>query len=278
MGVVSQLLIACFVVATSLAGVIKTSKGVSALSQASTELGWPRNLSTTFGPSAVSYNVPKKTHIGLLFFFHGQTFDRVCTGSIVTSDTRSIVATAAHCLHDDRGVEADRIVFAPEWAGEARPSVYFVSSGWRASPRYRQGYTDHDVAFIKFRPRFGKYLQDIYGSRSAIFEGAGQLNDLKLTAYGYNPITREEPNPLLQCVGISEVVRPFNSREFMLVLPDCDAKGGSSGGPVYHGANEFMIATISAYYRLTDHGRFAAALSPFGQDEADTLKDVELRG
>jgi hypothetical protein len=121
-----------------------------------------------------------------------------CTGSGVKSDSRLVVATAAHCLHLDREY-ATNVRSIPAWDGADKPLLtwgadfYQVTTSWHASMD-----AQHDTAFIKMKPReeWGgrtTYLADVAGAPRVDFPLAAPR--LHYEMFGYSQVSGFTPAP-----------------------------------------------------------------------------------
>ncbi|WP_052663288.1 hypothetical protein [Clavibacter michiganensis] len=135
--------------------------------------------------------------IGRLYFTRGGR-EGSCTGSVVKSDSRLVVATTAHCLYFDREF-ATNVRFIPAWDGANKPLLtwgadfYQVTTSWHASMD-----AQHDTAFIKMKPREewdGKktYLSDVAGAPRVDFALAAPR--LHYEMFGYSQVSGFTPAP-----------------------------------------------------------------------------------
>ncbi|MEU9302511.1 trypsin-like serine protease [Streptomyces sp. NPDC048269] len=141
-----------------------------------------------------------------------------CTASVVQSDDRDVIATAAHCLG-----EPDTTYFAPGYRdGEAPYGVWKVTSV-HVAPGWTDGENpDDDIAFATVAPvddgRSGA-VEDLVGGFPVAAE---QPADATVTVIGY-PRTDETP---LRC---SNTTALFSGTQRRVDCPDLS--GGTSGSP-----------------------------------------------
>ena len=187
--------------------------------------------------SAESSGDPGRLH-GKVFFTLG-TSNFVCSGTLVTSNSRSLVWTAGHCVHGaDVGVGfATNWLFVPGYRDGEQP--YGV---WAARSLYAaQGWTDaanvrYDVgAALLVRDVEGRGIEDLLGARGIAFN---QSRTQTFDILGY---PAEDGNTVLlppnfdgqhlwQCTSprIANDTPPGSGPETMEIA--CDMTGGSSGG------------------------------------------------
>ncbi len=203
-----------------------------------------------------------------------------CTGASIESNSKSIVATAAHCLYE-KGEWSTRVVFIPAWDGVNKPlltwgAIYYqVSRVWR----YEED-RGHDAAFIKFRPLndwYGKkeYLADIAGAQTPSFS-LGK-SGLHYQAFGYKNLSGFNNTPLFTCQGEGRHFWGI-SKYPELEIPGCTVPGGSSGGPVYHtskeGPNGTQVGVITEQRKAKD-GTPLLIFVPWGEVEYSLYKTVD---
>ncbi|AND16972.1 trypsin-like serine peptidase [Rathayibacter tritici] len=214
--------------------------------------------------------------IGRLYFVRGG-LEGSCTGSVVKSDSRLVVATAAHCLSFDREF-ATNLRFIPAWDGANKPLLtwgadfYQVTASWQASMD-----AQHDTAFIKMKPREdwdGKktYLSDVAGAPRVDFALA--TPGLHYEMFGYSQVSAYTPAPLVTCSG--EGGRFIGSPR-RLGLMQCQFPPGSSGGPVYHastrGPNGTQVGNTSSVQTLGN--TVISWFVPWGSEEETAYKNVD---
>lgn len=106
----------------------------------------------------------------------------VCSAAVVTSSSRALLATAAHCVWDTRGERgyARNVMFVPgNDAGRAPHGRWFldrayVPSSFRETAREGDlGVTGdgwaYDVAFLRMQPLDGQDIQDAVGAQGIAF-------------------------------------------------------------------------------------------------------------
>lgn len=177
---------------------------------------------------------------GRLFFTVGSQ-PRSCTAAVVTSGSRSVVATAGHCLltADSGGdrLAATNFLFGPGYVDGQFPfgrwtveSVH-LASGWSSSADWSQ-----DVAFLRMAPSTanGERLQAVVGALGVVFDLVGAARPGVTTALlGYPSVPPFDGSSLRWCATASPAPPPP-------VAPDgfglrCAMTAGYSGGPAVAG-------------------------------------------
>jgi V8-like Glu-specific endopeptidase len=166
-----------------------------------------------------------------------------CTASVIVSNTRSALWTAAHCLHDGqsgqngfysnvRFIPAYRAGEAPWGQWDARALV--VPASWADGDFDSQ--LDADMGSVVLRPLapYGN-IQDAmgaYGYRFGFDTDYPDVNTFGYPAEGYNRPASDFSNGeyLMYCQGNTEDALPFIFLDNRLKM-DCDMGKGSSGGP-----------------------------------------------
>ncbi|MEU9378949.1 trypsin-like serine protease [Streptomyces sp. NPDC048255] len=141
-----------------------------------------------------------------------------CTGAVVRSEGRDVIATAAHCLDSPRTT-----VFAPGYRDGTAPYGTWKITGVYVAPGWTEGEDpDDDIAFATVAPAEDGptgSVEDLVGG----FPVAGQQpDDATVTVIGY-PRTEEAP---LSCANTTGL---FSDTQRRIGCPDLS--GGTSGSP-----------------------------------------------
>jgi V8-like Glu-specific endopeptidase len=201
--------------------------------------------------------------VGRLYYTFGKT-PYVCSAAVVSSNSKTIVATAAHCLWNVRsGGWASNVLFIPgdtagkapygRWAG-AR--VYVPSQFWRAAHLDRAGHSTgygwgYDSGFIRMRPLSGANIQTRLGSQGISFNGY-HTNVLVL---GYPTAAPFDGKTMRYC-AINNMGRVANTYSDWSM--PCRMTPGASGGPwlaSYKGGVGYVVSATS----LVGGGRMYSA-------------------
>ncbi|MER7759027.1 trypsin-like peptidase domain-containing protein [Streptomyces sp. NPDC097619] len=191
------------VVATAALAALVAATGEPALSA-------PLPLGVTGGAPAGARN----DRVGALFL-GGADGGHFCTASVVRSDDRNLIATAAHCLE-----RPQETWFAPGYRdGEAPYGLWRVTAAYTAPSWESAEDPDTDIGFATVAPVDGREIEDVLGGFPL---QAAQSDRVAVTVVGY-PASRESP---LTCTNTTRLWSG-TQREI-----DCPAlSGGTSGSP-----------------------------------------------
>ncbi|MEV7419228.1 trypsin-like peptidase domain-containing protein [Streptomyces sp. NPDC089919] len=140
-----------------------------------------------------------------------------CTASVVQSDDRNVIATAAHCLPPD---DVTDLVFVPGYRDGEAPYGVWRLTGAETGPTWTQGQDpDADVAFATVAPLDGAEIEDVVGGFPL---APDQSDDVAVTVIGY-PRTADAP---LECSNDTTLLSATQRR---IACPDYS--GGTSGSP-----------------------------------------------
>lgn len=202
-----------------------------------TPVGGPKASAPATGPAAspspqmgersvTAQSTPKSTAfggiptVGAVFFNNGQG-NHYCTASVIHSYSKSLLLTAAHCIHGGKGGGyAHNVAFVPKFDSGKRPygiwsaKVLTVEKGWASSSD-----PDLDFGYIAVYPKNGKRIEQVVGyNKLATDEGAGNW----VNVAGYPSRT----NRPIYCK--TKTVKAFKYQ----IRMDCSGfYGGTSGSP-----------------------------------------------
>lgn len=182
--------------------------------------------------------------------------DQFCSASSVSSPTKSLVITAAHCLSDNDRFR--QLSFAPGWKvdpknekrGIAPYGIFPVKKGkiWMDGRYLSQGEVkadDLDFAFLRTGPNSrGQFLENATGRGNELttLPASGNLNQKSVTLIGF-PGSSKSPR-----VCPSTTTKEFQGR-FLEIACDKFASG-VSGGPFlrnFDGKRGDVIGVIGGY-------------------------------
>jgi V8-like Glu-specific endopeptidase len=169
-------------------------------------------------PSATRFNgVPT---VGALFYTTGSA-KHFCTASVVTSSSKNVILTAAHCVHNKS--YASNVEFVPGYHSGLRPyGAWAVKKIVVAAQWVQSKNPNYDFAFLTVRraPGFGKALQKVTGALAlGIYRG---YRHSPVEVIGYN----DTGNRPVKCATKSFRFEP-DQMEFYCH----NYRGGTSGGP-----------------------------------------------
>jgi V8-like Glu-specific endopeptidase len=191
--------------------------------------------------------------MGKVFFTLGDT-NYTCSGTLVRSERRYVVLTAAHCVTNGRGLWAVNWRFVPAYKDGAEPYGQYTARRFFVSPRWTGPAESerYDVAFVRVAPaaRSGRESRPAKAPAGLpIRFAASQTAPRRGQAYvfGYPalaPYTGLYPN---YCAGpdVSSVTRKGSARIA------CAMTAGDSGGPWLTGfspqTGTGTITAVTAY-------------------------------
>ena len=171
---------------------------------------------------------------GKIVAFESPTSGWVCSGTIVSSESESLVLTAAHCVVKDNGTRPTRIIFIPGYRNGGLSSGPF--GVWEASQAtYLQGYLssgggepnyEYDLAAFRVSPLNGMTIQDRVGARGYLFNDPAPQT---FQAFGYPADPPFDGEKLWTCKSQSGERLNLGGGPDMVSM-GCDMTQGSSGG------------------------------------------------
>ncbi|MEU7166273.1 serine protease [Streptomyces morookaense] len=172
------------------------------------------------GTSRTARSTPASARVGALFA-HDTSGDHFCTASVVASPGKSLLITAAHCVHGGgRGGYNRDIVFAPAYRNGRTPDGIWQPSSIVVDPRWAaSGDPDHDVAFIVLKPLNGKRIAEVLGA-NRLGTDKGFANMVRITGY---PANGDEP---ITCSN-----RSTQQSAHQMRIVCTGYSGGTSGSP-----------------------------------------------
>ncbi len=213
-------------------------------------------------PDAV-VGVTNWSHVNGKVFFRNATdgSDYVCSASAVNSGSRSMVATAGHCVHGGPGQTwHQNWVFIPGYHNGVRPHGTFQARTFRTM----SDWVDHgntprglnsDVAFVAtFANEFGRRVVDAVGGHGLITGGVEYEFYADWFAY---PMNRSGGEVMWACWG-NTAKGVYESYGF-IGIAGCDFGGGASGGPYLkdysNNSGLGKIKTVNSWSLQDDHSR-----------------------
>ncbi|WP_113702611.1 trypsin-like serine peptidase [Nonomuraea lactucae] len=156
----------------------------------------------------------------------------MCGGAVIGSRSRSLVLTAAHCLHDN-GRRLTHVAFLPGFdRGRTPLGIWpavrtWVPDRWRSRP-YSPGQLPYDVGLVGVARR-GRPLEAVTGPGLTPLRTTRGTSLRGLELLGY-PAGRGYPGTrLYRCLG--DAGEGVTSGPGLLVTRNCHAPAGGSGGP-----------------------------------------------
>ncbi|GAA3444957.1 trypsin-like serine peptidase [Planomonospora venezuelensis] len=164
-------------------------------------------------------------------FFTYQGRNASCSGNAVTSENRSTVITAGHCVKMG-GAFHSNWVFVPGYDSGSRPHGTWVATTLYTTPQWNNSEDiNHDMAAAVVAPLNGRRLTDVVGGQGVAFN---QARRQQMHSFGYPAAAPYDGSKLIYCSG-----RAFD--DFLMTRDlglSCNMTGGSSGGPWFLSFNE----------------------------------------
>ncbi|WP_147341486.1 trypsin-like serine peptidase [Actinomadura logoneensis] len=113
--------------------------------------------------------------VGAVFFNNGKG-NHYCTASVVHSYSKSLLLTAAHCIHGGRGGGySHNVAFVPKFDNGKRPYGIWSAKMLMVDKRWASNSDpDLDYGFIAVYPRGGRKIEQVVGyNKLAINQGVG---------------------------------------------------------------------------------------------------------
>lgn len=247
-----------------------TSSGSGAVPSASVALSPQERSAYSAGGG------PAPSTVGILTTSLGR-----CTATMVSSTSRSLAVTAAHCVYSGgRWLDDGPMEFYPGYSeGDRRFGVWSVEASWvpaawqngagTVAPG-REIRSEHDIAFLRLRPDAeGNLAQDVLGAQGFTFEAPV---DRPVTVTGYPAEPPYDGETQESCGGVA---RDHTSTEGRLVGLTCALNGGSSGSAWMTDLDADGLGYIAAVQSGIDGAH--AYGPPFGP-EAEQLYETADRG
>ncbi|QOV36074.1 peptidase [Streptomyces ferrugineus] len=160
---------------------------------------------------------------GRVFFtYQGRTAS--CSGNAVTSDNKSTVITAGHCVKLE-GAWHTNWVFVPGYHDGQAPYGRWTASKTLSTPQWTASEDiNYDVGAAVVAPLDGKLLTDVVGGQGLAFNTG---YNLRMYSFGFPAAAPYDGEKFIYCSGTT-------NRDFLLSDDhgmNCNMTGGSSGGP-----------------------------------------------
>ncbi len=170
-----------------------------------------------------------KTSGRVFFTYQGRTAS--CSGNSVTSQNKSTVVTAGHCVKMD-GAWHTNWVFVPAYHDGATPYGTWTAAKTSATDQWTASEDiNYDVGLAVVNPLNGQKLSDVVGAQGVQFNGG---YNKPMYAFGFPAAAPYDGRKLIHCSGNT-------TKDFLLTKDHglaCDMTGGSSGGPWFNSFDE----------------------------------------
>jgi V8-like Glu-specific endopeptidase len=161
-----------------------------------------------------------KTEGRVFFTYSGRTAS--CSGTAVTSNNKSTVITAGHCVKLD-GAWHTNWAFVPGYHNGSTPYGTWTAKATYSTPQWTASEDiNYDVGAAVVNPLGGQSLTDVVGGQGVAFN---QARDQDMYAFGYPAADPYDGTKLIYCSGTT-----FDAFISDGIGMTCDMTGGASGG------------------------------------------------
>ncbi len=225
----------------------------------------PRSFPTSGEPWAGGGEVVDTA--GRVFFtFNGDPAS--CSGNAVTSDNRSVVITAGHCVKY-QGSWHTNWIFVPGYDDGRTPHGEWAARLTLTTPQWEQSEDmNHDIGAAVVETLDGAHLTDVVGAQGIAFN---QERNQDMYAFGYPAADPYDGSTLIHCSGTTFT-------DFLLTddhAMSCDMTGGSSGGPWFLDFDESTGTGVQASVNSFGYTFLPGYMfGPYFGAEAEALYDT----
>ncbi|MDN5917824.1 MAG: trypsin-like peptidase domain-containing protein [Pseudonocardia sp.] len=157
-----------------------------------------------------------------------------CSAAMVASESKRLLATAAHCVWWDGQWTLDGAYFVPgardgdePWGRWPVQAAWVPVSWQQARSSIESVASDHDIAFARLADRDGQLPEDVLGGQGIRFDAP---RNMTVSALGYPAARQYDGSQLQRCTGQAQTQQMGEDGDQILVM-SCDMTEGSSGGP-----------------------------------------------
>jgi hypothetical protein len=230
-----------------------------------TTLAYSTNA-TDFPTSALPhslYNQFPASFVGkILYYSPGQNKDTACSGTAITSNNQSVVATAGHCLYEF-GAWSTKVLFCPQYYyGDTPGGCWSALQAWVTPSWFNDQHNFiQDFGMFTVQPMGGKTLTASIGAVGCYPNlPLSTLLSLTVMAYGYSVPAPFDGEQMIFASGNLTTITYSNLSGTMLHMSNNDMGRGASGGPWY--------VTYNGTLYLIGHFDLDSGSSPYlGGDE-----------
>ncbi|MFJ2988679.1 trypsin-like serine peptidase [Collimonas sp. NPDC087041] len=212
---------------------------------------------------------------GILFYRKENDAPTHCSASVIASNSKSLIVTAAHCVMDSRKNWSNYLMFVPAY--NSKDGVVSAPLGtWPINQTFvSQSHTNNDIAYTdvavaRVYPLSGQKLEEIVG------EGFGytlseneKFPIVKVLGYpggGYDGGTQRFCDSHTRTSTNPE--RPIDDLETI----NCTTISGNSGGPILlQDKSDLPPRVVAVVHNLTEQTRLRRYVFPELYREADDL-------
>ncbi len=204
---------------------------------------------------------------GRVFF----TFDgspASCSGNVVTSENKSVVITAGHCVKY-QGSWHTNWIFVPGYDDGQAPHGEWAARLTLTTPQWEQSEDmNYDIRAAVVETLDGALLEDVVGAQGIAFN---QPRNQDMYTFGYPAADPYDGSALIHCSGPTFT-------DFLLTndhAMSCDMTGGSSGGPWFLDFDEATGTGVQASVNSFGYTFLPGYMfGPYFGSEAEALYDA----
>lgn len=189
---------------------------------------------------------------GKLFYYNPyKGNDYSCSASVINSNYKNLVITAAHCVHGGPGLGFFKeFAFAPAYYNG--PNSYYGVWHYETARTFNSWINSrdwtHDQAFVSFQPRNGQELVNVTGGNGLVTGNSRTQSNTRIWGWPADPpYTGWLP---YYCEGTAQAYA-FSSTDSALY---CDMTGGASGGPWL---KDIISPNLGYVYAVTSRRTYA---------------------
>ncbi|MGW1076416.1 trypsin-like serine peptidase [Streptomyces sp. NPDC002537] len=207
-------------------------------------------------------------------FGHDGTGDHFCTGSVVDSPGKSVVITAAHCIHAGKGggYRTD-LAFVPGYRDGRSPDGVWPVVKMLVDDHWSQSSDpDYDVGFVIVGKVGGRHIAEVLGANRFGYN-SGYGKPVRITGY---PSSGQDP---ISCVNKTTKFRTDQMKTDQMKVACTGYSGGTSGSPWLADFDRAtrtgeVIGVIGGYQAGGDTDDIS--YSPYFNDSIKSLYDRSL--
>ncbi|WP_049564281.1 trypsin-like serine peptidase [Nonomuraea sp. SBT364] len=218
---------------------------------------------------------------GRLFFLDADGTRRSCSGAVVNSAAKVLLATAAHCVYGvskrtGRGRWSSNLAFVPAYDGLGKTSaerapygVWGAKRVWKPRAFTGAGRWDwdsiYDLALIEVGRQGDRTLQGTVGAYTPMRNEGGRYT---VATLGYPSDEPYDGTRQLWCLGRTRAwpgyARPDRRVAGRIYTANCHLFGGNSGGPWLDRASGLLLGVLTSGAADASRAGYAVA-NPFGR-------------
>lgn len=215
-------------------------------------------------PATDSGSAAQGTRVVGKVFYHNprDNKDYACSGSVLNSPSRNLVATAGHCVHGGSGgTFMTKWMFAPGYTPSGAPDGFWAAKHLTAFNQWiDNGNVEWDLGFANVFPLSGRQVADVVGSNGLLIN---QPKRVEVTLLAYPGPPQFPGDQQYSCHGFTY------AHGFKQIGFDCTLSPGASGGPFLMNYN----GTFGNLNGVISNGPIDKNYSPYFDNDVGALYD-----